>query len=135
MCGDRPSRKRSSVQEWSRKKMVLLIYQSNTTPFRRVPICDIETSIRVPGTKYFGGFKNEPTPPIDGIDVSTISDTSITKVVRAEHTWCSSHNYATCLELCALAQITDQLLAVEQQIVYSLALPRFSIYYCLQVKL
>lgn len=33
-----------------------------TTPFLKVPIPDIQTSICVPGTRYFGGFKPAPTP-------------------------------------------------------------------------
>ena len=45
-------------------------YQSNTTPFLKVPICDMDTSIFVPGTRYFGGFRPAPTPPAEGNMVS-----------------------------------------------------------------
>jgi hypothetical protein len=83
---------------------------ANLTPFLSVPIPSMWTSIKLPGTRYLGGFMPAPTPSYLRLY------SSICQRVYWLTSWSPGHDNTSFLESCTSTQVGYQIRTSKQEI-------------------
>ena len=91
---------------------------SNETPFLKVPIPLIDTSICVPGTRYFGGLNPAPTPKQNTLAQTRRTQHTSTDIVNKRKKKltprCPRHNNTPLLQRRPLRKIRNQIRTIKQ---------------------